>query len=106
VEALRAVGGELLITADHGNAEKLHDDATGQPHTAHTLCLVPCVYVGRPATIATGGSLQDIAPTLLAMMGYEPSGCGSIARHLGVIIVATTEHPGLTVQVSNHSLLL
>ena len=43
--------------------------ATGQPHTAHTLCLVPCVYVGRPATMATGGSLQDIAPTLLAMMG-------------------------------------
>ncbi len=40
--------GELLITADHGNAEKMHDDETGQPHTAHTLFLVPCVYVGRP----------------------------------------------------------
>ena len=50
VTALRAAGGELLITADHGNAEKMHDDVTGQPHTAHTLCLVPCVYVGRPAT--------------------------------------------------------
>ena len=67
--ALRAVGGELLITADHGNAEKMLDDDTGQPHTAHTLFLVPCIYVGRPATIADGGSLQDVAPTLLAMMG-------------------------------------
>jgi 2,3-bisphosphoglycerate-independent phosphoglycerate mutase len=74
VTAVRAAGGELLITADHGNAEKMHDDATGQPHTAHTLCLVPCVYVGRPAAMASGGSLQDIAPTLLAMLGLpEPS---------------------------------
>ena len=69
VAALRAAGGELLITADHGNAEKMHDELTGQPHTAHTLGLVPCVYMGRPATMATGGSLQDIAPTLLAMLG-------------------------------------
>jgi len=69
VAAVRAAGGEVLITADHGNAEKMHDDATGQPHTAHTLYLVPCVYVGRPAAMASGGSLQDIAPTLLAMLG-------------------------------------
>ncbi len=74
VSAVRAAGGELLITADHGNAEKMHDEATGQPHTAHTLCLVPCVYVGRPATMAGGGSLQDVAPTLLAMLGLpKPS---------------------------------
>ena len=71
VEALRAAGGELLVTADHGNAEKMHDDVTGQPHTAHTLCLVPCMYVGRAATMTNGGSLQDIAPTLLAMLGLE-----------------------------------
>ena len=69
VTALRAVGGELLITADHGNAEKMRDETTGQPHTAHTLNLVPCVYLGRPAKIAAGGSLQDVAPTLLAMLG-------------------------------------
>jgi 2,3-bisphosphoglycerate-independent phosphoglycerate mutase len=74
VAAVRAAGGEALITADHGNAEKMHDEVTGQPHTAHTLCLVPCVYVGRPAVMASGGSLQDIAPTLLAMMGLpKPS---------------------------------
>ena len=69
VEAARRAGGEVLITADHGNAEMMHDETTGQPHTAHTLNLVPCVYVGRKAMIAAGGSLQDIAPTLLRMMG-------------------------------------
>jgi len=72
VDAARAAGGEVLITADHGNAEQMHDAATGQPHTAHTLNRVPCVYAGRPATIAPSGSLQDIAPTLLAMMGIPP----------------------------------
>ncbi|NDP43742.1 MAG: 2,3-bisphosphoglycerate-independent phosphoglycerate mutase [Aromatoleum sp.] len=72
VDAARSVGGEVLITADHGNAEKMHDDQTGQPHTAHTLNVVPCVYVGRAATLRDGGALQDIAPTLLAMMGLPP----------------------------------
>ncbi len=69
VAAARAAGGEVLITADHGNAEKMHDETTGQPHTAHTLNLVPCVYVGRRATVTPGGALQDVAPTLLAMLG-------------------------------------
>jgi len=69
VAAARAAGGEVLITADHGNAERMHDDVTGQAHTAHTLYRVPFVYVGRPATVAEGGALSDIAPTLLALMG-------------------------------------
>ncbi|MGE5169291.1 MAG: 2,3-bisphosphoglycerate-independent phosphoglycerate mutase [Rudaea sp.] len=69
VDAARAHGAEVLITADHGNAERMHDDTTGQPFTAHTLNVVPCVYVGRPATLIGGGALQDIAPTLLAIMG-------------------------------------
>ena len=69
VAAARAAGGEVLITADHGNAEMMHDPATGQAHTAHTLNLVPFLYVGRPAHIATGGALQDIAPTMLKLMG-------------------------------------
>ena len=69
VSAARNAGGEALITADHGNAEQMYDAATGQPHTAHTLNRVPCVYAGRAATIATNGALKDIAPTLLAMMG-------------------------------------
>ncbi|HEX3630921.1 MAG TPA: 2,3-bisphosphoglycerate-independent phosphoglycerate mutase, partial [Casimicrobiaceae bacterium] len=67
--AQRARGGEVLITADHGNAEKMHDDATGQAHTAHTLNVVPCLYIGRLATAHGPGALQDIAPTLLTMMG-------------------------------------
>ena len=69
VAAARSAGGEVLITADHGNAEKMHDDGTGQAHTAHTLNVVPLVYVGRAATLAEGGALSDVAPTLLAMMG-------------------------------------
>ena len=69
VDAARAVGGEVVITADHGNAETMFDPATGQPHTAHTLNLVPLVYVGRPATVIAGGALSDVAPTLLALMG-------------------------------------
>ena len=69
VEATQRAGGEVIITADHGNAEMMHDPSTGQPHTAHTLDVVPFVYVGRPATVAPGGALKDIAPTLLALMG-------------------------------------
>lgn len=69
VEAARAGGGEVVITADHGNAEMMHDPATGQAHTAHTLNLVPLLYVGRPATVTAGGALSDVAPTLLALMG-------------------------------------
>jgi 2,3-bisphosphoglycerate-independent phosphoglycerate mutase len=69
VDAARKAGGEVVITADHGNAEMMHDPVTGQAHTAHTLNVVPFVYVGRPARMAQGGALQDVAPTLLALMG-------------------------------------
>jgi 2,3-bisphosphoglycerate-independent phosphoglycerate mutase len=69
VDAMREAGGEVLITSDHGNAEMMADPATHQAHTAHTLNAVPLLYVGRKAKIANGGALQDVAPTLLAMMG-------------------------------------
>ena len=70
VDAMRGIGGEVLITADHGNAETMRDQESQQPHTAHTLNLVPLLYIGRKARIAgNGGALQDVAPTLLAMMG-------------------------------------
>lgn len=69
VAAMQETGGEVLITADHGNAETMLDPATGQAHTAHTLNLVPLLYVGRKARAAERGALQDVAPTLLAMMG-------------------------------------
>lgn len=71
LEAVDAAGAELLITADHGNVEAMLDTATGQPNTAHTTNLVPLVYVGRPARLADGGVLSDIAPTMLDLMGLE-----------------------------------
>ena len=69
VAAAQAAGGEVLITADHGNCEQMFDPANGQPHTQHTTNPVPFLYVGRPARIKAGGALKDIAPTLLAMLG-------------------------------------
>ena len=69
VAAMQEIGGEVLITADHGNAETMLDPATKQAHTAHTLNVVPLLYIGRKAKIADGGALRDVAPTLLAMMG-------------------------------------
>jgi len=71
VAAMREAGGEVLITADHGNAEMMRDEKTGQAHTAHTLNLVPLLYIGRKARLAERGALQDIAPTLLCLMGLE-----------------------------------
>lgn len=70
VDALEQVGGEALITADHGNAEKMFDPATGQAHTAHTTDPVPLIYVGRPASVVyNDGVLSDVTPTLLNLMG-------------------------------------
>ncbi|STU87639.1 peptidase M37 [Klebsiella pneumoniae] len=60
---MESVGGQLLITADHGNAEQMRDPATGQAHTAHTNLPVPLIYVGNKAVKAVnGGKLSDIAP--------------------------------------------
>ncbi|MFA5685224.1 MAG: 2,3-bisphosphoglycerate-independent phosphoglycerate mutase [Lysobacteraceae bacterium] len=67
--ALREVGGEMLLTADHGNLEQMSDPQTGQAHTAHTTGPVPLVYLGRPARLREGGALQDVAPSLLALLG-------------------------------------
>ena len=69
--ALLDVGGEALVTADHGNCEQMMDYESGQKHTQHTTEQVPLVFIGsRQATLnPTGGKLADIAPTLLAMMG-------------------------------------
>ena len=67
--ALLAVGGEMLLTADHGNLEQMRDPDSGQPHTAHTTGPVPLVYLGRPASLREGGALQDVAPTLLELLG-------------------------------------
>jgi 2,3-bisphosphoglycerate-independent phosphoglycerate mutase len=70
VASLEKTDGEMLITADHGNAEQMVDQEAGQAHTAHTCNLVPLIYVGRDdAKLAESGALCDMAPTLLQMMG-------------------------------------
>lgn len=71
VESLKKVDGECLITADHGNCERMKDLTTGQPFTAHTNLPVPFIYVGRKATMREGGRLSDIAPTMLYLMGMD-----------------------------------
>jgi 2,3-bisphosphoglycerate-independent phosphoglycerate mutase len=73
IDALEARGGVALITADHGNAEFMADPATGQAHTAHTTNPVPLIlydpkFKGR---LTSGGTLADVAPTLLAMLGLS-----------------------------------
>ncbi len=70
VTSLKSVGGELIITADHGNAEQMFDCVTNQPHTAHTSDPVPFIYVGRSAEVVKNdGKLSDIAPTMLYLLG-------------------------------------
>jgi 2,3-bisphosphoglycerate-independent phosphoglycerate mutase len=72
VEALDEVGGEALITADHGNCEQMADPISGQAHTAHTTGPVPLVYTGnRNISLKQDGSLSDVAPSLLTLMGLE-----------------------------------
>lgn len=71
-DAILETGGQLLITADHGNCEQMTDHATGQNHTQHTTELVPLVYVGtRDLELGQGGVLADVAPTLLHLAGLE-----------------------------------
>jgi len=69
VDAAKIAGAEIIITADHGNAEQMFDPYSNQMHTQHTTNLVPFIYVGRKAKVASGGALSDIAPSLLSMMG-------------------------------------
>ena len=73
VEAVKDVDGVLFICADHGNAEKMIDETTGEPHTAHTTNPVPFILVNADPkyTLREGGCLADIAPTLLQIMGLE-----------------------------------
>ena len=96
--AVRAAGASLLITADHGNAETMRDAATGQPHTAHTLNRVPALLVNPPNEVESmsDGTLADVAPTLLALLGLpqpaemtgrsllEPAASGRPATHARV----------------------
>jgi len=73
IEAMQEVGGETLITADHGNVELMVNPRTGQPHTAHTNWPVALIYDGPRADRLhlNNGALCDLAPTLLALMGLQ-----------------------------------
>jgi len=70
LEAIEETHGDLLVTADHGNAEQMSDSASGQAHTAHTSNPVPLVHAGHPSVFSeNSGALCDIAPTMLHLMG-------------------------------------
>ena len=71
VEAVSLLGGVCLVTADHGNAEKQLEDDGVSPHTAHTTNLVPLI-VTAPGLTLREGELSDLAPTALALLGYDP----------------------------------
>jgi 2,3-bisphosphoglycerate-independent phosphoglycerate mutase len=71
-KALKRSGGSWIITADHGNAERMIDPLTKGPHTYHTTNPVPLIYMGNDdVELRHTGALQDIAPTVLGIMGLE-----------------------------------
>jgi len=72
VDAILKTGGRCIITADHGNCEKMWDEVENVPFTAHTTNPVPCILVDnerKNVTLRTGGRLSDLAPTLLELLG-------------------------------------
>jgi 2,3-bisphosphoglycerate-independent phosphoglycerate mutase len=73
-QALKSRGGVWIVTADHGNAETMIDPVTGGPHTYHTTNPVPFVLVSDDGQLRlkSGGSLRDIAPTILSALGQPP----------------------------------
>ena len=72
VERVTELGGVCLVTADHGNAEKLLEADGVSPHTAHTTSPVPLIVTLRDARLGNGGELADLAPTCLQLLGIEP----------------------------------
>jgi 2,3-bisphosphoglycerate-independent phosphoglycerate mutase len=72
--AAEAAGAAVIVTADHGNCEQMLDPVTGGPHTAHTTNPVPLVLVqdGFRGRLRQGGSLRDVGPTVLGLLGIEP----------------------------------
>ena len=90
VSAAQQTGFSVVITADHGNCEQMVDPNTGQPHTAHTTSRVPCVVIRQPpVSLRPRGGLQDVAPTILALMDLP---CH--AEMTGVRLVDTTHNMG------------
>jgi len=75
-QTLKPRGGAWIITADHGNAETMIDPVTGGAHTYHTTNMVPLVLVSEQqgVRLKPGGSLRDIAPTMLGVLGQKAPG--------------------------------
>jgi 2,3-bisphosphoglycerate-independent phosphoglycerate mutase len=71
LEAVRELGGVAIVTADHGNADKMLSDDGVTPFTAHTTNPVPFILIGADARLRHGGRLADIAPTMLQIIGVE-----------------------------------
>jgi len=70
--SLEKAGGQIIVTADHGNMEMLVDPETGKPLTSHTTFPVPLVYAGpKDVTLRDGGALPDVMPTILDLMGMK-----------------------------------
>jgi 2,3-bisphosphoglycerate-independent phosphoglycerate mutase len=70
VEAVQAKAGVCLVTADHGNAERMLEDDGVSPHTAHTTNLVPLIATEKGIKLRKDGELSDLAPTVLALLGF------------------------------------
>ena len=70
VDAMKRQGGVVLLTADHGNADKMYEE-DGSPFTAHTTNPVPLMVVGHDCKLRTDGRLADLAPTMLQILGLE-----------------------------------
>jgi len=88
VAAIETAGGAMLISADHGNAERMSDARSGEPHTAHTMGLVPLVLVGVADAHLVDGRLSDLAPTVLGLMGVAVP--GEMTGHTLAIIPEAT----------------
>jgi 2,3-bisphosphoglycerate-independent phosphoglycerate mutase len=73
VKTVHGAGGTLIVTADHGNAEQMWDPIGNEPHTAHTCNPVPVILIDgvTGVRLRDGGSLRDVAPTMLAILGLE-----------------------------------
>jgi 2,3-bisphosphoglycerate-independent phosphoglycerate mutase len=67
--AVKSQGGALIVSADHGNCELMKDPETGGPHTSHTTNPVPVLVMNGPSAAIKDGSLADLAPTILDLMG-------------------------------------
>jgi 2,3-bisphosphoglycerate-independent phosphoglycerate mutase len=71
VERVTELGGVCLVTADHGNAEKMLEADGSSPHTAHTTNPVPLIVTAKDLQLSEGGEIADLAPSVLALLGIE-----------------------------------